>query len=841
MMDPEPVGMAPRRDSTGPGPASLTKADPDGVRSSSLLSDGVMGERGRRLARRVSVTCYFVVLALASQFEVVAGGRDGSPSAFFADLSFRSPARPAPLLDAASGYIQQAVGPLGVSLLKHGHSPWWNPYAGLGFPLAQDFQSAVFYPVSLVVDWFHLGTGRVDLVTLADIVIAGVGAYWLARALGLRLRAGIVAGTAFALAGSFVWFGTLFGNVMAWAPVSLALTWRLLQSGGRSRRDIVLLGVVTAVQILGGFPESLLLQGLLLTLPLGVAALIRFRERRLRAALALVEGFALGLAASAFLWVPFLTALSAEDNWNGPGTALLHLPRWADLTLFVPFGFGHWFNPRSLTVVQWYQLGGYLGVVAAWLALSGLIGGWRRRPWLVAPLSVSVLVAMGWMNGLPPFNWIGGLPGITQVALGRLAVSELELAVAVLAALAVDLLVGWRACVGATIVGGGAIWLLVGEAPAGVAGGDLVFVVACLGVVAIGFPVLTTLARSARGTSTHRLFELGATALVVVVLGGELLTLSNMDWSGLPSPHAVATPTWVTYVQDHLGGGLGAGRLYSADGLMQPSYSGEYGFADLSFEDGVVPRDEATFVQSEVEPTNDNALAFIGSPMQGTVPSHLIGLELAGVTLLALPDPGCAPACSGLSLRFDDRAAGVGIFSVPDPQPFLWFPAHVVRRGGVPAKPLLVASVASASSGGLPVTALRSSPGHAAVRAAPAAELNARLVSASGDNSRLVIAVHADRRRLLVAREAAFPGWRATIDGRRVAEVTVDGVFQGVMVPSGTSRVVLTYRPVGLSKAEALSFAAVVWAALSSVAAFVRRRGAPRTRRGRHSESLRGS
>jgi len=373
---------------------------------------------------------------------------------------------------------------------------------------------------------------------------------------------------------------------------------------------------------------------------------------------------------------------------------------------------------------------------------------------------------------------------------------------------------------------------------AGIARGDLVFAVVCLGVVAVGFPVLTTLARRVRRVSTRRLLGLGATALAVIVLGVELLTLSNMDWSGLSSPRAVATPTWVTYVRDHLGNGLGDGRLYSADGLMQPSYSGDYGFADLSFEDGVVPRDEATFAESDVEPMNDNALAFIGNPMQGTVPNHLIGLELAGVTLLALPDPGCAPGCSGLSLRFDDRAAGVGIFSVPDPQPFLWFPTRVVKGNGVPAQPLVVASVASATSGP-PVTALRSSPGHAAVRAGSDAEASARLVSA--DNSRLVIAVHADRRRLLVAREAAFPGWQATIDGKRVAEVIVDGVFQGVMVPSGTSRVVLTYRPDGLSAAEALSVAAVAWAVLSSALVFVRRRGVPRGRRALHSEGPRGS
>jgi len=198
--------------------------------------------------------------------------------------------------------------------------------------------------------------------------------------------------------------------------------------------------------------------------------------------------------------------------------------------------------------------------------------------------------------------------------------------------------------------------------------------------------------------------------------------------------------------------------------------------------------------------------------------------------LLALPDPGCAPGCSGLTLRYDDRAAGVGIFAVPDPQPFLWFPGRVVRGEGVPTHPL---ETASTSIPDVTAAALSSSPlGGSRGRSSSS---TARIVGSSG-GARLVVTVHADRRRLLVVREASFPGWRATIDGRPVSEVMVDGVFQGVVVPSGTSRVVLTFRPDGLSESEAVSLAAVAWAVLSSAAVgFRRRHGRLGRRPGLHS------
>jgi hypothetical protein len=48
---------------------------------------------------------------------------------------------------------------------------------------------------------------------------------------------------------------------------------------------------------------------------------------------------------------------------------------------------------------------------------------------------------------------------------------------------------------------------------------------------------------------------------------------------------------------------------------------------------------------------------------------------------------------------------------------------------------------------------------------------------------------------LLVLADLAYPGWGATLDGRDVPVLTVDGLFRGVVVPAGQHVVEFRYRP----------------------------------------------
>lgn len=69
----------------------------------------------------------------------------------------------------------------------------------------------------------------------------------------------------------------------------------------------------------------------------------------------------------------------------------------------------------------------------------------------------------------------------------------------------------------------------------------------------------------------------------------------------------------------------------------------------------------------------------------------------------------------------------------------------------------------------------------------------ARVVTS--DDAELVVAVDAARDGLLVVSRLDFPGWRATVDGKGATIARVNGAMMGVVVPRGTHRVELKYRP----------------------------------------------
>jgi hypothetical protein len=63
------------------------------------------------------------------------------------------------------------------------------------------------------------------------------------------------------------------------------------------------------------------------------------------------------------------------------------------------------------------------------------------------------------------------------------------------------------------------------------------------------------------------------------------------------------------------------------------------------------------------------------------------------------------------------------------------------------------------------------------------------------EDDRLVLATHAPCAAVLVTSELAYPGWRATLDGRHAALGIVNGAFRGVLIPSGDHRIELRYAP----------------------------------------------
>jgi hypothetical protein len=62
---------------------------------------------------------------------------------------------------------------------------------------------------------------------------------------------------------------------------------------------------------------------------------------------------------------------------------------------------------------------------------------------------------------------------------------------------------------------------------------------------------------------------------------------------------------------------------------------------------------------------------------------------------------------------------------------------------------------------------------------------------------------------VLVSSEAAFPGWRATLDGAEHPLLTVNAAFRGMKVPAGRHRITWTFEPTPLRWGAAVSLAAL--------------------------------
>ncbi len=114
-----------------------------------------------------------------------------------------------PIIDPNDGTTTQALGRYAADEWLHGKVPWWNPYAGVGLPLAAEAQSeGLFVPFVLLL---HFRSGVLYLRVILQI-LAGIGTFLLLRKLKLGPFAALLGAVFYALNGTFAWFA--HGEVM---------------------------------------------------------------------------------------------------------------------------------------------------------------------------------------------------------------------------------------------------------------------------------------------------------------------------------------------------------------------------------------------------------------------------------------------------------------------------------------------------------------------------------------------------------------------------------------------------------------------------------------------------
>ena len=714
-----------------------------------------------------------------------------------------------PYIDPNSAFTTQALGHLATLDWIHGHIPWWNPFEGVGSPLAGEMQSGAFFlPTFLLV--FHQGMLFLQIFLETT---TGWATYLLARRLGVGRTFSIAGGVAFGMCGTYAWLSHAPIRPIVLLPLSLLGVEHALAAAREQRPGgWRLLGVALAFSILAGFPETTFIDGLFVAwwTVLRLAGPGRACWRPLVAKLA--AGVLVGVALAAPLIVAFVTYLPSA-NLGGHGNILAHAGiRSTGLSqLILPYSLGPIFGFRAagggIDVISglWGSVGGYLSATLIAAALVGLVG--RDNRMLRVGLGVwALLCLLRTYDFQPVVHLMAAVPAINATAFYRYADPSWELAVVILAVLGLDdiacrvtrrgVLVGSAVLTGAMVAWAGmTAWPVMAHAGTTTPGHgnhqvyviwSMAFAGLVLVLLVVGGWRAARRSRAASSRLTKQIRRRGRILAAAAICVESTLLLGFTYASAPPSPPLHLGS--VTWLQAHLGT-----YRFATLGPIQPNYGSYFGIAEVNTTDLPEPSDWVIYVNSELD-TNSPALLFTGAAIidrQAQSPaaeftSHLANFEAVGVRYIVT------------------NANGLDVFGAPFP---------TAGTAAWPGGPRVVYHDSFAEIWELPTPA----PLFSLVAGSPENSVNTTFVGAgcavTGQGWDQAT-VTCSRPSMLIRQVQFMPGWSADVNGNPVAVNKVPfgptGLFQEVSVPSGRSIVRFNFLPPHETAAILVAFLAGV-------------------------------
>lgn len=684
--------------------------------------------------------------------------------------------------------------------------PLWNPHIMGGRSYIGNAQSAVFSPFSIPAYTLPFWSSFAVAAWL-KLFVAAFGTFLLARALGMRWAAALLAGLVFGFGLYFVvWLSWPHSSVWAWLP------WLLLLADRIARRPTlaggVALAAVTGLQFLGGHPASSFHTLFATVAFFALRVVLLRREGGLpalpRSLVAFGAALAGGAALAAVAILPFAELVLQSADFAHRSDDPFRLPVEYGVSLMLP---EFWGRPDATAFSFLISRAFYCGALPLLLAaIAVLLRPSRERVALAGFGAVCLAVALGIS---PFFQIVHALPGFETANNPRLAILVV-MCVALLAGRGFDdLLHGERdprrvrraVVVAALIVAAPFAWLAVGR-PAPALAGEALLVgfrlkdatsplldpdaveVIRLGSLfvwlAFAGAALALIVARVRG-------RLGTTAFAALALGLVALDLFRAGFGysgGIDTDHATqpVTPA-VALLQEAVPWrfvGLGPRTL-------DPNLSMRYRLYDARGYDWPVEERYDRLWRSQVAPEIPTDFPqTLGVPR--LTEERRRTLDLFSVRhVVQGPDEGELEV-PGLRVVHDGRDARVYENTEAVPRAFL-VGGQVVADGGEAALRAVTdpdfdpraAVVTERRLAGVPEGPRRERPG------------SARL--SRHEPERLRIEADVREPSVLVVTDAHYPGWKAYVDGAERPIERVDYLMRGVVLEPGRRTVEMRYEP----------------------------------------------
>lgn len=689
------------------------------------------------------------------------------------------------------------------SMWRRGVVPAWNPFTFSGTPFLASGQAGVFFPLNLAGVVLPPAIAY-NLSVVLSFVVAGLGAWLLARRLVGDPVGATVAGLSFGLG------GFMFGHVghqsmiqtAAWLPWIL-YGFEVLRTRVTPRR-VLAAALPVCLALLAGHTQMFALAIAVLALYAVISA-----PRRILAGVAMVTAGA-GLAAIQLLPILMLLPHTMRADVSYEFATSYPMPSSHLWLLLFPYLFGNSAPLGRFSFPyggEWNptELAAYAGAAVVVLAVAGLPA--LRRDRRVAALAVCGLACL--LVALGPDTELSRLVYATPVygkmrAWSRYLVAT-DLAIAVLAAAGVAALRRMRAARVLVVAAAATMPVLAVVVPRlasvrpHVPGGRAAF-------FALALPVGAAASAAAAGLVIRRRPRLAAAALFAVV-AGDLVGSYGVwcEWRLSPDPARVPdvlSGRWITWgrVAD-APGGIDRYLFVVPDvGFVSYHFANATALPGWRSANGIDPLAQRGYLRALGMTPGGS----IGAPDGMWRPGADV-LDLLRVTTLVVdarapvaPHPsvasGWTPAWEGALTRYTRTPALPDAFLLGRTERASFDGALDRVRGEVAFDPA--------------ATALVETRCERCPRGPPGAAGTVRRVR--WRDREVTVDVRADRPALLVLSQAWSPGWVARVGGERVPVVRVDGLVQGVPVSAGRHRVRLEYRAPGLRTGALVSGATLL-------------------------------